>query len=371
MLRNLQRNLVKSKKSLREKLIPLVSLKDITDSLPKISLYSSEIASTPEVLQMPFFAEVKHLQNATYSLPDLYTIILPNIIYCSPYNILLTQSRAVISDSISTEKNSEKFSWRVLNFSRVSKLSGYYAIFRSHKNQYYHTLIDNLPRLYLLHQSELQAIPEIKLLCPGEPTKVEKFFLDKLLPKNVSLANVSDRHLFQVENLIFPSFLSKRFAGYLPSYYLNWFIEKVAPKRPRKKVNRIFISRIATQRGQLRCILNEDELFTILQKYGFQRYVLDNLSIEEQIELFYDAEFVIGAHGAGLTNIIFSEKIKVLELFPAAFMIPHYYYLSKSLKHTYQYWCGSEKGRDRNFTVNSLEISEIIESLEQLTSTHP
>ena len=54
------------------------------------------------------------------------------------------------------------------------------------------------------------------------------------------------------------------------------------------------------------------------------------MSIAEQIELFYDADYVIGVHGAGLVNIIFSSQINVLEIFPTSYVIPHYFYLSKS-----------------------------------------
>ncbi|NJK47142.1 glycosyltransferase family 61 protein [Candidatus Gracilibacteria bacterium] len=349
----------------RQMLVRFITLEELYGDLPKLATNDSESISTTETLQMPFYFEAQHLQGDTYSLPPLYTITLSNFIFCARYNIILTQFRKIISNSISTQTDSEQFSFRALNFSRLSKLSGHYTLFRSHKNEYYHTIIDNLPRLYLLHQSEFRSLPEIRLLCAGEPTKVETFFLEKLLPDNVTPILVNEEELFQIEHLIFPSFLSRRYAGYLPPFYLKWFLEKVAPQRSSQKNKRIFISRVQTQRGQLRCILNEDELCETLKQYGFQKYVLEHLSIEEQIALFYDAEFVIGAHGAGLSNIIFSQKIKVLELFPIPFVLPHYYYLCKSCQHTYRYWCGQEPKRDNNFIVNVAQIEEILDSLEQ------
>jgi capsular polysaccharide biosynthesis protein len=345
---------------LRNKLIYLTTLDELKENFSRFYFISPQIISTPEALSMPFYHDAKHLQNKTYLTPDLYTINLQNVIYSSDYHILLTKSREILTDSISTQKNKEQFSIKNLYFSKELKLSGYYAVFKSHKNEYYHTLIDNLPRLYLLNQPDYKALQNIRLLCSERLNQAETFFLDKLLPENVSLFPVASHQLLLLENLIFPTFLTRRFAGYLPSQYINWFLEKVLPKRPRNKKNRIFISRVATERGKLRCILNEDDLFEQLKLYGFKKYILEHLSPQEQIELFYDAEFVIGTHGAGLSNIIFSEKIQIIELFPIPCVVPHYYYLAKSLGHIYQYWCSQEPYRDSNFLVNILEVTEIV-----------
>ncbi|MGL4619669.1 MAG: glycosyltransferase family 61 protein, partial [Chroococcidiopsis sp.] len=137
---------------------------------------------------------------------------------------------------------------------------------------------------------------------------------------------------------------------------------KVKPQRPRKKINRIFISRRAAKKG--RHILNEDELFDMLSKYGFKKYVLEQISVEEQIALFSDSEYVIGSHGAGLSNIIFAEEIDVLEIFPTKEILPHFYFLAKSLEHNYQYWCGQATSKNSNFVVNVSDIEKIIASRE-------
>ena len=322
-----------------------------------------ESVATPQAASMNFLPEARVIKSPTYATPEIFTLNLHGVYFCPEYHILHTESHQIIEESISTQRDLNQFNGKILNNQDVEFIPGVCSTFRSHKNGYYHTLIDNLPRLYLLNHARFNNIDEIKIILSGKPSSVENFYLHKLLPENAKVTKITKGKQYKLENLIFPSFLSRRFSGYLPSRYRGWFIEKVAPKRPRKKVNRIFISRIATHKGRQRCILNEGELFAALEVQGFKKYVLEHLTIEEQIELFYDADAVVAGHGAGLTNTIFSEEIKVLELFPTAFVLPHYYYLAQSLGHNYGYWCAQEKGICDNFEVNVPQVIKFLENL--------
>jgi capsular polysaccharide biosynthesis protein len=92
------------------------------------------------------------------------------------------------------------------------------------------------------------------------------------------------------------------------------------------------------------------------------------MTIEEQIELFYDAEYVVAAHGAGLSNLIFAEQAGVVELFPTPYVLPYFYFVCKSCRHDYYYWCGTESHRDSNFKVDIPAVETILETC--LKSTH-
>lgn len=61
-------------------------------------------------------------------------------------------------------------------------------------------------------------------------------------------------------------------------------------------------------------IQNYKEITEILEKFNFKRIQLSNLSFYEQINLFNNAKEIVGAHGAGLTNIIFCKPgTKIIE----------------------------------------------------------
>jgi capsular polysaccharide biosynthesis protein len=62
-----------------------------------------------------------------------------------------------------------------------------------------------------------------------------------------------------------------------------------------------------TRQGSLRRrIVNHDEVIDLLTRHDFSEVAPERLSVREQIALFGQAEAVIGAHGAGLANAVFS-----------------------------------------------------------------
>ena len=94
----------------------------------------------------------------------------------------------------------------------------------------------------------------------------------------------------------------------------------------------IFISR---NKANKRKILNENKLHDILRKYNFKIVFSEDLQYKEQVELFYNSKIIISAHGAGLTNILFSEKATVIELQPISDVRSHYCLMSLALNHNY------------------------------------
>ena len=67
----------------------------------------------------------------------------------------------------------------------------------------------------------------------------------------------------------------------------------------------------------LRKIINEDEVKFFLKKNGFTILSLSQFNFADQINLFKNAENIIGLHGAGFANLTFCKpKTSVLELKP-------------------------------------------------------
>nr|WP_283102323.1 glycosyltransferase family 61 protein [Haloplanus sp. XH21] len=94
---------------------------------------------------------------------------------------------------------------------------------------------------------------------------------------------------------------------------------------------RLYVSRADTTDRRVR---NEDALLSVLDDYGFDRIVPGELSFETQVRRFSNAEIVLGPHGAGLTNMIFSEEATLIELF-GSYRNACFFALAKGMGHEY------------------------------------
>jgi hypothetical protein len=65
---------------------------------------------------------------------------------------------------------------------------------------------------------------------------------------------------------------------------------------------RLFISR---RKASIRRTYNEDEVFLLLQKYGFEKVYPEDYSFVNQMQLFNNANFIVGGSGAAFSNLLF------------------------------------------------------------------
>ncbi|AGB30913.1 hypothetical protein Natpe_1001 [Natrinema pellirubrum DSM 15624] len=91
--------------------------------------------------------------------------------------------------------------------------------------------------------------------------------------------------------------------------------------------SKVFISRGDANRRELE---NRDEILNHLRDRGFVSYELTDLTFQEQVSLFSQADQVVGVHGAGLINLIFSSQCSLTEIFGDQF-VPTYFLLAQSL----------------------------------------
>ena len=320
----------------------------------------------------PLDSPFKYLETEKYTTHDIFTTVLEGVLFEPGSGVVLTKSRKIITESLYPNMDKITIAGALLNQSfiekkffdnPVDKISGYSSIYQGLPNGYYHKLIDLIPRCYLLNHPEYANLEEIKLLYAEPLAESEKLLVPKLIPSNTHLTCLTPGKFYYLEKLILPTFVTQFGSGYLPAAYLKRLRDEFLPKRPSKRKNRIYISRSKSATGlKKRHISNEEELFKQLNKFGFECYQLEDYSLEEKIELFYDAETIVGAYGGGLTHILFSEKVNVLELQLMAKIQPYYYYLSKALGHNYHILFNDKLNNRENFSV---DVSEVVKILQE------
>ena len=190
-------------------------------------------------------------------------------------------------------------------------------------SNYWHWLFDVLPRFKILeNQYNLSDIDYF--LFPDTKERFQKETLDLLnIPKSKILSSKDFRHI-EAKKIIavdHPYVLKNNPTSEIqniPNWILNYLKEKFVPTFKEIKLpQRIYIDRRDSKSNHrhLRKIINENDVKNFLLKKGFSIFALSELSFLEQINLFSNAKKIIGLHGAGFANLIFSKpETLVLEI---------------------------------------------------------
>ena len=337
------------------------------DSLEKIYPIEPETVKTSELKNMVLWSTYEGLKQDTYQTPEIYTTILNDVIFHPDTGALFTIDKQIIFDSLfEIRRNQRSYILKLQNIinnaNDIETITGQCALYRTY-GAFGHQMIDSMARLYLLDQEAYGYFPKIKLLYPKPLGELENYFFSRMTASNITPTPVEKDTLYHIKRLIFPSFLTKDGGMYLPQSFMNRYQQQILPQRPRNKNKRIFVSRERQKQKKGRHVINEIELMTALEKHGFKKYTLEDMTIVEVIDLFYDAEIVIAAEGSGSCHIVFSESIDVIILSPSIAICPHCYFLSISpnLQHNIRYWHGQNNGFNTNFEVDIDQITQILE----------
>ena len=172
---------------------------------------------------MPFFGEAvtAGLQSASLPTPPIFSAVVRDAFYCTGNNVLLRSPRRMVAESYEAwERSGPCSTFRTPFDSRLCHqtpepgvLTGTTTTFRSIRTSYYHTLVDNIPRIALLHHDRYRNVGHIEVLINGTLNRAEKYLLDLLLPDNCSIRTLRDRAVYRVEEFILLSHLTYQFAG--------------------------------------------------------------------------------------------------------------------------------------------------------------
>ncbi len=191
-----------------------------------------------------------------------------------------------------------------VNFCQDKK---FVLIFDQWTHNYYHWISTAIYRLLVLKENNLlqdsililpdhyKKFPYINDTLRGFGIKAEQIlYLNRI-------SNIKIKELFTVK-------INNHF-GYVKE------IKKFLASNLKNTVNigdKIYISR---QRCFTRNVKNEDELVQVIKKYGFKKVIMEDYSYQDQISIASNAKYMIGPHGAGLTNALFmKDGSQLLEL---------------------------------------------------------
>ena len=202
---------------------------------------------------------------------------------------------------------------------------------------YYHWVIEELPKLKYFEKFIKPYEKNVKILIDANIPKWKIETL-KLLGYSYPFDFLHHDELgVNYSNFIYCSPIYYNNRSMLNRKALLWLKNRMLKKiknkeRSVKQFKRIYISRSDAKSKK---IINEIELIRELKKYGFKIYKLSSMNFIKKIKLFYQAELIVGSHGAGLLHSLFSENCKIVELFSKGNKPNMYHALSIIFKNSY------------------------------------
>jgi hypothetical protein len=327
------------------------------NSLP-LNLCQSDLLKGPQ----PFVAEVKNaklISSQAVAFDQNDNIVEEAILPPNPHSGFKFESlplRTFILPRFPIPKMSAKFD---LACSLVNIWS---------KN-YYHWIIEDLPRLEGLEHYQIQQNQKPVLILNSNP-KAWQIESLKLLGYDQTTWTEWQYPSAFVKKLVVPSY--RRIAGFVSPTGCQWLRQRIfanlnlSVSHPQSR--RIYISR---SQAACRRVVNELDVLAMLMKYGFEPYILENLSFSEQVSLFSQAEAIISPHGAGLTNMIFGKsKTIIIELFnpdPSSSQVNACYAnLASALNFPYGCMICNPSRKSFSFSRTEADMVVEVEKLERL-----
>ncbi len=189
------------------------------------------------------------------------------------------------------------------------------------KNNYWHWIFDVLPKIGILQKLNLKNKPDYYLLPSLKKRYQTETLLDLKIPKKKLLDGEKNKH-FKCDKLltvdhpyVFNNNPSKSIVN-IPIWIIKWLKKKyIKSNASKSNYSKIYINREEDSILGNRRITNNSEVKNLLENFGFTTVSLSNYSFKDQVKIFNNAKLIVGLHGSGFANLVFSKpKTKVVEL---------------------------------------------------------
>jgi hypothetical protein len=239
-------------------------------------------------------------------------------------------------------------------FRKKKKIDGdVFSLLGVFSESFYHWFHDTLPRL----QNSIEYLPSgTKYLIHSNPRKYQLDSLEAFGISKKLLVYQSDIGDTVVERLWFATPSGNGIVGDFNS------LKKVSSRLKNHLVgisnsNKIYKKIYISRNKSSRYIENEEAIKPLLKNHEFEFLLLEDLSLNQQAEIFSHAEVIIGAHGAGLTNIIYSNPNTFIGEIAPRTVNPCYLVLAKQFGLRYKRFYAEERP-DRVLTLDLLAFQK-------------
>ena len=169
-----------------------------------------------------------------------------------------------------------------------------------------------------------------------------------------------------LSDVYFNNVLWSSFAFSQNGFLLEWFRNKIGIDSDNKGTRKIYISRADTNR---RSLTNEGEVIQHLKAQNFEILVCSELSVQEQMKIFSEAELVVAPHGGALSNIVFcNNNVTIVELFQENYLNRCFKAIAEALN--LSYYALVNQCIDKQLSHHESTFSVNLDELDNLLKKH-
>ena len=258
----------------------------------------------------------KHLSNlfvnANFSNLSINCNILKgNFFSDSFYYFPITENNETFSSLFNRELNntshfySQKFFDNFkINKNSLKTFNQLFILGSNAGNNYFSNLLQFLPRIFFNKKTNLKLA-----IHRNSSNKYRNFIGSILKSLNIEFTFVFlDDDFYHFIDSDFPQFLNMNDSIKILKKFIN-------PKTNNEISKKIYVTR---EDSNYRKIINEGDVISLLREKGYKVINPQLYEIEEQIEIFSNAEKIIAPHGSNLANIIFCKPgTEIFEITPS------------------------------------------------------
>jgi capsular polysaccharide biosynthesis protein len=285
--------------------------------------------------------------------------------HLNPHAVISSNDKLIFSESCCYGMNPEEhWIFNQIRLSKCTKLQGQ-ALMLGGRANYWHLLSEELPALYRLQKNGITINDFQHLIIHQSRYEFQDQIYDLFdIPKSKFIELSRYPHL-QADQLFCFSPI------YQPDIEaLTWVRDRMLSFVKNKALSdrRIFIDRESSSSKR---IVNQKELMEILIKYDFEIFKPEDHSVLEQISTFRNSDFIIGAHGAALANLMFCKpQTNVIEIrsrfHTGSFSAPYVYMWYKELNNLRYSVMPSDIKESKSLRGRSQMDSDFIIDVQQL-----
>ena len=285
--------------------------------------------------------------------------------HLNPHAVISSNDRLIFSESCCYGMNPEEhWIFNQIRLSKCTKLLGQ-AFMLGGRANYWHLLSEELPALYRLKKNGITLNDFQHLIIHQSRYEFQDQIYDLFdIPKSKFIELSRCPHL-QADQLFCFSPI------YQPDIEaLTWVRDHMVSFVKNKALTdrRLFIDRESSSSKR---IVNQKELMEVLIKYDFEIFKPEDHSVLEQISTFRNSDFIIGAHGAALANLMFCKpQTNVIEIrsrfHTGSFSAPYVYMWYKELNNLRYSVMPSDIKESKSLRGRSQMDSDFIINVQQL-----